>query len=461
VALDVKIRELEESYGPKWPALRAAVDQRGLLRSAMQREARQLLESKLAGLVTQLQDENDKLLKVVHTEEELAREIERAKSEEAALLKIRLDYGPLTVKRDEARVLFEEISQRYARTALVSQVETNNIRVEDLAVEPSSPMPGHQKVRLLLGILIGFAVGVGLAGFVEALDSTVKTREDVEEVSGLSFLGLVPLHDYAEDELLGDAEGPSHELLLFHRPRSTVAEHIRTVRTNIFFAAPGVRPRLVVVTSPGPREGKTTLAANLGAANAMAGARTLLMDLDMRRPRLHNVFNQAKQPGLTEAYEGALDLRSVIRPTAVAGLDFLPCGAVSANPVEILESQRFRDMIDELLGIYDTVVMDSPPLLSVADAVVQSSYAQVTVLVAKAGSTAKEALREARDMLAGVVDRKVGVILNCFDVERHAYRYSYYKSKRYGYYNYYTITEETAVEASGELPARTNNERSS
>lgn len=460
VDLDVKVRDMEANYGPKWPALKAAMDQRNLLKQALQREARLILETKLEGLLIKLEEENDKLRRVVVVDEEFARDIERAKSEEAALVKIKLDYEPLTARRDEARQVFDEVNRRYARTALSSQVETNNIRIQDLAVEPTVPLKGGSALHLVAGLLLGLILGIGVAFFVEALDSSVKTREDVEAISGLQFLGMVPVFE-PSDEDTAEMALASPELFMYRKPKASVSEHVRTVRTNLFFSAPGTKPRYVLVTSPGPREGKTTVACNLAAANAMAGSKTLLLDLDMRRPRAHRVMGASRQPGLTEAYQGSTTLDSVIQTTPVPGLDLMPCGALAPNPIEILESARFRDMMEYLLGRYDTVVVDSPPLLAVADAKILSSLMQTTVLVAKAGSTTKEALREAHEMLASVVMTKVGVVLNRFDVEKHSYKYYYYRSKRYGYYNYYAYTDDASGGAAGGSSGAPGEERSS
>jgi capsular exopolysaccharide synthesis family protein len=448
VDLDTEVRKTAGRYGPKHPIMQAAYAQRSLVRKALLKESRILLESELKSSKDLLEKENNKLHKAIEMEQKLLVELNDSKEEESRLAKLQLDYRPLRDRANEAGKLFEDVKARYTETTLSAQVETNNVRIQDLATMPIDPVRPNKKLNVSLGLLVGLMLGIGAAYFVETLDSSLKTREDIEATGKVDFLGIVP----AVDDLVAPDPtniNKSTELFAFHHPKASVSENIRTIKTNLFFSRPGGRPSRILVTSPGPKEGKTTVGCNLAAVAAMAGARTLVVDTDMRRPRVHRLFGIPRRPGVTEFLMGSMPISSFCRPTPVEGLDVLTCGTLAPNPLEVLESKKFWQMVDELSTLYDIVVFDSPPLLAVADAKIICSSVDVVVLVVRAGQTTKEGLREARGMLYPMVDEDVGVVLNGFDAERHSYRYYYYRSKAYTYYNYYSYEDSGADSETG------------
>jgi capsular exopolysaccharide synthesis family protein len=444
VDLDNNVRETSAKYLEKHPVMQAAVAQRSLVRKALELESRLLLKAELTKLEETLAQESNRLRKSIEMEEELRRQFATAKEEEEALAKLELDYGPLKKRMEEARLTYEDVKNRYAETMLSAQVETNNVRVQDLAPEPNDPVRPNRKLNLLIGLLVGLALAIGTCYFVESLDSTIKTREDVEAVPRVQFLGLIPAVDDLELPEAGVVEHDAPELFVHRMPKSSIAEHFRTAKTNLFFSRSAGKPRRVLVTSPGPKEGKTTVGVNLAASAALAGTRTLVIDTDMRRPRVHKLLGIPRRPGISEFFMGDHSILKYVRPTPIPGLDVLTCGALSPNPLEVIESKRFSQMADTLSEEYDLLVFDSPPLLAVADAKIIGSLVDMAVLVVRAGRTSKEAMREAREMLLPVRSDDVGVILNCFDVEKHSYRYHYYRSKTYAYYNYYSYDDKPA-----------------
>jgi len=451
VEVEGSLTELESKYLSKHKGLQAAQSQRRQTREAIQRESRLLLEAELMKLNLKLTEENDKLKRAITFEDELRHNLEQAREEEAALVKLELDYQPLVKKRTELEGYFEEVNRRYTETNLGAQVETNNVRIQDTAALPTTPVRPNRKVNLLIGLVLGLLLGIGTAFLVESLDNTLKTREDIETMPDIEFFGLIPAVAEIEQP---EGEGPHNrpELVAQHEPKSSTAEHFRTVKTNLFFSRGAQRPRIVLVTSPGAKEGKTTVAANLAAVAAAAGTRCVLVDTDMRRPRVHRLMGMPRRPGVTEFFVGSQPIEGFVRPSGIEGLDVLTCGSISPNPVEILESAKFKAMTKRLTELYDVVFFDSPPLLAVADAKIVCSLVDCAVLVVRAGRTTKDALREARRMLYPVIAQPVGVILNCFDVEKHSYRYYYYRSRKYGYYNYayaYSESESDAAEGKG------------
>ena len=450
VDLDTKVRETAARYGPKHPVMQAAYGQRSLVRKALQTEARILLESELFGLKEKLQISVNKLAKAQEMEESRLSQLEAALVEEAELAKLETDYVPLKKRLDEAQLVYQDVKTRFGETTLSSQVETNNIRVQDFASMPDKPVRPNKKMNVLVGLLLGIALGVGAAYFVESLDSSLKTREDIEAIGKVDFLGLVPLVEDAERPEPGTAHD-CPELFVHHMPKSSVAEHFRTIKTNLFFSGGRPRPRRLLVTSPGPKEGKTTVGCNLAAVAALAGSRTLVIDTDMRRPRVHRLFGIPRRPGITEYFMGTTPIAKYTRRTPVENLDVLTCGSLSPNPLELLESSKFGEMVDELALEYDVILFDSPPLLAVADAKIVCALVDVLVLVVRAGRTTKEGLREARRMLYPLLDEDVGVVLNGFDVEKHSYRYYYYRSKTYAYYNYYAYDDRGLGSEGGEI----------
>jgi len=438
VEMDTEIRG--SKYLEKHPVTQAMAGQRALVYKALKNEARTLLQSERTTLAFKLQEEENRLTNTIRMEEEIRKQLESAKEAEGALAKAQLDYAPLLKKAQETRKMYEEIKARYSETTLSAQVETNNVRIQDLAVEPKAPVRPNKQLNLLVGLVIGLLLGIGAAYLIESLDSSLKTREDIESVGQVNFLGLIPAVE--ESDQVSEEGQAAPELYVHHQPRSSIAEHFRTVKTNLFFSKPSAKPKRILVTSPGPREGKTTVGMNLAAVAAATGSRTLVIDTDMRRPRIHRLMGMPRRPGIAEYYMGNQQAKRFVRGTVVPGLDVLTCGALFPNPVEIIESRKFWDMVEELSNEYEIVIFDSPPLLAVADAKIVCSMADAVLLVVRAGTTTKEELREALSMLSPVLNDDVGVVLNGFDVEKHSYRYYYYRSKTYRYYRYYSYGEQ-------------------
>jgi capsular exopolysaccharide synthesis family protein len=278
------------------------------------------------------------------------------------------------------------------------------------------------------------------------MDNTVKTPDDIETLSRLPSLAVVPAFQDSEGDAprrrsLADSLGNGHsrhvELVAQHLPKSQMSEAFRALRTALLLSQAGHPPQVILVTSALPREGKTTAAANLAVTLAQLGDRTLLIDADLRKPgvgRLLNL-NGNKYAGLSSYLAGvsSLDLVTVQHP-AIPNLSAIPTGPLPPNPADLLSSHRFADAITELRTKFKFIVIDTPPVMAATDAVILSVKADGVVMVVRSGETPKEAFSRTRDLLMSVNCRLLGVVLNAVDSSAPDYYYSYrYYPYSYGY----------------------------
>lgn len=380
-----------------------------------------------------------RLRAVEEREQRLAAEVtrlieaaERASQDLAAYRFLVTEHGNLTRTHDEVVKRIEEIE-------LADSTSTRDMSVfwmERAEVPRSQIYPN--KTRMLGGAgVLGLLAGIGLCLLVDYLDRSVKTREDVERLLGVPVLGAVPSID-------APAEGATLELEAAGNPRSRLAEAFRTIRTGVAFGvwtdgAGAAQLRRIMVTSTLPRDGKTIVSVNLSIALAQQGKRVLLVDCDLRKPRVHQVFGIDRELGLSSVLAGeepidALD-RAAYRPEAVPGLAVVPSGPLPPNPADLLNSDRMQEVLRWCEGRYDWVVLDAPPS-QVADPVILSTHVGNVLFVVRSFATPRELAQRACRQLADVGARLVGVVLNDADVPRTAgygYGYGYGYGDGYGY----------------------------
>ncbi|MFW5926230.1 MAG: polysaccharide biosynthesis tyrosine autokinase, partial [Myxococcota bacterium] len=308
------------------------------------------------------------------------------------------------------------------------------------AVEPN--VRQNVGFGLVGGLLLGLAVAVAI-GF---LDRTVRHQGDVEAI-GATFLGIVPVIE-APSAGQGKKRMPwnrrkrkrssmarnADDLMAHHKPQSSVAECARVVRTNLTFMSADDPAKSIVVTSSSPQEGKTTIAINLAIVVAQTGRKVLLIDTDLRRPRLHRVFNVSAQRGVTSYLVGEQRLADAVTATEVDNLSVLPCGPIPPNPSELLHTSSFDRLLREAGGEYDMVIFDSPPLGAVTDAAIIAPQVDGTVLVSRVRKTQKEMLRASKRQLQAVKANLLGVVLNAVDLSDKQFGYRYYYYYRQGGY---------------------------
>jgi len=300
-------------------------------------------------------------------------------------------------------------------------LKANNVRVIDPAEVPKAPDKPKKVQNILISIIAGLIGGVGLAFLVEYLDSTIKTTDDVERYVKLPLLGYIPVIEKSFSALQKDR-------LANILPTSPVSEAYRSIRTAIMFSSSEEKTtKDVLITSAGPREGKSLTACNLAITMAYSGNSVLLVDADMRKPRVHVVFDQDGDFGLSNFLTGQAGIDEIIKKTDIDNLSVVTCGHIPPNPSELLSTKRMREFVEKAKAKYSTVIFDSPPLAVVTDAVILSSVIDGTVLVINSKKTSRASVNHAKQLLANAKANVFGVILNNLRVERgHYYYYSHY-----------------------------------
>jgi succinoglycan biosynthesis transport protein ExoP len=299
--------------------------------------------------------------------------------------------------------------------------------VVDEATLPSQPLPRKVSQNILLTLAASLGLGVGLAFLLEYMDYTIKTPEELDAVYGMTTLGVIGVIESK------DSKGVSQEqIVTLTAPRSPAAEAFRALRTNIQFANPGEPVHSLLITSAGPLEGKTLTAANLAVSLAQDDRQVILVDTDLRKPRLHRLFEVLKEPGFTDlVVDEKGSFEDCVKPTSVDNLRVLPCGTVPPNPAELLGSPRAAQVMEQLKEHADLVIYDSPPAATVTDAVVMASRVDAVLQVVWAGGTRRDLVRQGRAVLEKVGAHILGPVLNRVSLSDLGY-YSYYYY--YGYY---------------------------
>lgn len=359
-----------------------------------------------------------------------------------------IEFHRLDRTREEDEKLYSLLLQRMKETDLARMMHSNNLRIVESAIVPGVPIRPRVGVNMAVGLVAGFLLGFGIAWLREQLDSSIKTPDDIERKLGLTFLGLLPVVEDGSasgqsrrqrrrrERTIGNGEvhGPA-ELVVHRRPTGGASEAARSIRTNLMFMNPDKPYRTMLVSSAAPAEGKTTVACSVAIAFAQGGQRVCIVDCDLRRPRLHRIFERQGDAGVTNVLVSQATIDEVAKPTGIDNLWCIPAGPLPPNPADILHSDRFRSFIRELGERFDRVVIDSPPLVAVTDSAIISTTTDAVIFVVRAFKTGKylsaQGLRALRDVEAPVI----GAVLNAVDLDHQEYSYYYYfYYKRDGYY---------------------------
>lgn len=446
----------------------------------------QQLKAQIDDLSRSIKDQREQIVNGLHSkylaaaeeEKNFKEELERQKSLAFELSKSQVQYNVLNRDLTTSRDLLHNVLKQIEETSLAVESNASSISIVDFAVTPQSPSFPRKRVVLLVGLMLGVGLGIGAAFFINYLDNTVRTPEDLSTLLQLPNLGVVPSFEldylnplteqgngsavppsaasangtngisdsHAKTDVLDPGNDELFPVVYLNNPRSLASEAYRTIRTAILLSQAGEPPRTILVSSAQSGEGKTTSSINLAASLASAGGRVVLIDADLRRPSMLRHFNLSADhvPGLVDVLTGQATVKEVILADILKRISLIASGRVPPNPAELLGSVEMATLIDQLAQDFDYVLIDSPPILPVTDAMILSRFVDGVVLVVKGANTPRKVVRDAKDRLQSVGARLLGTILN--DVDINGGDYYYYN--RY-YHSYYQESVEPTASSAG------------
>ena len=410
---------------------------------------RQRIRGQIEQIKKSIEDEKTRIVRTVSSEFKAAAERERLAL--AALVGQRrlvnktnqeiIQYSILKREVETSRLIYDGLTTRLKEAQVSAGLRASNIRIVDRAETPMAPISPRKTLNMIAGLFAGLFLGVGLAFVQEQLDNSIKLPEEATKFLKVPALGLIPrlgantgLYSYySSNKPQKPDEQAKVELITHSAPSSAVAEAYRSMRTSLMLSFADRAPRSIVVTSAVPSEGKTVTAVNTAISLTQMGSRVVLVDADMRKPRVHTIFDLQPQQGLSSFLTGTASLKDVIHETEVPNLFLLPCGIIPPNPGELILSTRFRQLMGVLEQYFDFVVLDSPPLTNVSDAQILASSSDAVILVIKSGATSRHLVKRAVARLRESRTRIAGIVLNDMNLGSRNSYYSYYSS-RYGTY---------------------------
>lgn len=436
--------ELLATFSAEYPKVKQVRSQIEETEKILERE-----RSRVAKKIT-----ND-YLAAVKREDFLKSAFAQQKAQADSIAERSVQYLILKREVETNRQLYEGLLQRMKEAGVSAGMKASNVRIVDPAEAPMRPVKPRLMVNLAFALVLGLALGLGTAFFQEHLDNTLKSPQDVERWLNLPALAFIPSANllegrrgavygvYGHRRFLGSVRPEKASKLAlpksgfriddesFHQ--SALSEAFRSLRTSVLLSAAEHPPRSLLITSARPGEGKTTVSANLAISLAQLGRRVLLVEADLRRPALHKLFGLESTTGIVTFLTGQSGWRDVVHPSGLGGLDVMFCGPVPPNPAELLASNRMRELLEEATRAYDIVLLDSPPMLNVADGRVLAAMVEAVILIVKGGDTPRDLVQQAHACVAGVGSHVIGVVLNNLDVRSdqgyYYYAYEYYSAE--------------------------------
>ena len=411
--------ELTRKYGEKHPRMIQLENELAATRAKINGETNYVVQS-IKNEYTMALAQEENLRKALEAQKDVTQDLgDRA-----------IEYRVLLRDVETNRALYDNVLKSLKTTTATENLPATNIRVVYPAAVPEAPVSPRKARNLVLAVFMGTIMGAGLAMTLERLDTTLKTQEDVETWLEVPSLAIIPRLDKIKP---GNPEYLP-ELVVSHEDQPMVAEAYRALRTSILFSTPEHAPRIVLVTSSVPLEGKTLTSSNLAGAMAQAEPKVLLVDADLRRPSLHKLFQVPGEPGLSNFLVGEIDEMPTCA-TPIPHLFLVPAGKVPPNPSELLGSKRMGDFLKQARTEFTRVILDSPPLNSVTDGTILAAQSEGVLLVVRAETVPRQMVREARDRLLEVKAPLLGVVLNGVNLKRdgryhYAYRYHYLGDQR-------------------------------
>jgi len=444
VGLRIQVAELSTQFGPSYPKIAQLNNQLKEIDRQLQSETNKAVDRLKGQYLAALQRENM-----------LRGSFEKQKQEANKLNESAIEYSILKRDLDSNRTLYEGLLEKLKEAGVTAGLRSNNFRIIDAARVPTSPSEPNIPRNLSFALVLGVIASIGLAFLLENMDNTVRIPEQAQAISGLPSLGMIPFGSKSASQglpgkrLALTASSEVVETVTQVRPQSQMAESYRALRTSLLLSNLGAPPKVIMVTSARPQEGKTTTSINTAIVLAQKGVRVLLVDADLRRPSIHKTLGMGPRSGLSNVLTGSATLQQTITTSPILpNLFIMPAGTPPPNPAELLASSNMRDLLAELRQQFDHIVIDTPPTLSVTDAVVLSPRADATILVIRSGQTTKQALRRSRDILTQVNAHVAGVLLNAVDLTSPDYYYYYEYQGKYSHY----YQEEAASPGNAEEP---------
>ncbi len=421
VELQKRRSELSKKYGANHPQL-----------VAIQNEIATLEKRKGEEVVRVINSLYNNYAVAQAREFSLKQSLNQAKGESLHLNQKAIDYTVLKREAESTQQMYDLVIKRFKETAMTENIRTGNIRIVDAAVVPRAPVKPKKTQNMLLGLIVGLSLGIGLAFFLEYLDNTIKIPSDIKDRLKIPYLGPVPVFAAPVDKgnQVNLAWNPEADLVTISAPKSTASESYRGIRTSLLFTAAETSPHTIMVTSAAPSEGKTITSANIAVTMAQAGNKVLVLDCDLRRPKMHRIFNVARDRGVSNVLAGNCQLEEVILKTSIPGIDIIASGPVPPNPSEMLGSKQMTQLLESVRGKYDRIIVDSPPVTAVTDAVILSRMVDGVILVVRAAETHGEIVKNGLQLLQSAQCRILGAVLNGVNMGRDSYYY-------YQYYYYY------------------------
>ena len=351
--------------------------------------------------------------------------------------------------------IYSMLIEKYEDAKIVEKSKIGNVRIMEEAITPTKPIKPNKKMNMIIGIVLGLGIGVGLAFVLHSLDSKIRTFDDVRKNVGLSILGTIPfiniydsdivqiekMLDESKDEEEKKLKSIKHQiesrLITHYAPKSSVSESFRILRTNLVSKRKDTSAFIILITSSGPKEGKSTIQANLATALSQTGSKVVLVDLDLRRPMVHSLFDFKKEVGISDfLVDKTQELEPLVKKTAIPNLDVITSGYIPPNPSELLGSVRMDDALALLKSKYDYILLDSPPVIAVTDSMILAKKVDALNLVVRVGKADKNVVKRAKELLDNIDVKITGAIIN--GVQPH----KYYSSYEYNYYYYYYYGKE-------------------
>ncbi len=392
----------------------------------------QMLKSQMRAILRSIASEKRKLAGSVTSDYQTDRRAENYLSQEyakqeAAILnyqKANSQYQILKGDVDSNRALYNTLLDRMKQVTAAATPISTNIQVLDRAELPMVPFKPNKPLNIFLSLVFGLGGGIGLAFFIEYFDNTFKNTHEIERATRLPALGMIPMQKFPAVV--------KRPLIAYSQSRSPVAEAFRSIGTFIMLSSSAKPPKTILITSPGEKEGKTTICINTAMALAESTGNGIIIDADLRKPKLHHSFGAENAIGLSTFLSGNAEFEEgLIQKTQINGLNIITSGPIAPNPSELIVSRRMKDLLEALYTMYDFVIIDSPPLMGMSDSIYLSRIVDGSVIVIKAGETTKQVLSETKKIYRNINAKILGVVLN--GIKESDLKYNYYSN----YYSSY------------------------